>query len=200
MEAADGIIILISAAAAIAAVLAALFAGWQSLATAEQARSAEKQHELAEQVRKDQSQPYVFVDIRPDKNGFLMMLVVENTGPTVAQNVRVAFDPPLRSTTFPEVESLKFVREGIKALPPGRRIMWYFDTGPAIFENDVPKRYEVTVSADGPFGPVEEITYEIDFTILEHSEARDPGRLKDIADQLKKTNTTLTTIAKKVGQ
>jgi hypothetical protein len=198
VDSANWITVSISAAAAVAAILAALFAGTQSRAAATQASFARKQYELAELVRKDQAQPYVFADIRPDTNGFLMMLVVENTGPTVARNVRVTFDPPLRSITFPEVETLRFLREGIKALPPGRRIMWYFDTGPAIFENDVPKRYQVTVSADGPFGPSEEMTYEIDFTILEHSEARDPGRLKDITEQLKKTNNTLTTLARKL--
>jgi hypothetical protein len=43
---------------------------------------------------------------------------------------------------------------------------------------------------------VDQLGYEVDFTILEHSEARDPGRLKDIADQIKKTNNILVKIAK----
>jgi hypothetical protein len=199
MDTANWLTILISAAASIAAVLAAWFAGHQSLATAEQANIAQRQQELAEQIRKDQSQPFVFVDIRPDIGGFLMMLIVENTGPTVARNIRVDFDPPLRSVKFPEVANLLFIREGIKALPPGRRISWYFDTGPSIFSSDVPKKYRVRVNAEGPFGPTEEIEYDIDFSILENSEARNPAQLKDIVDQLKKTNNTLNTIAGRIS-
>lgn len=191
METADWMTILITAAAAIAAVLAALFAGSQALAAGEQANTAQSQLKLAQQVHRDQSQPYVFVDIRPDTGGFLMMLIVENTGQTVARNVQVKFDPPLRSVEFPEVADLRFLREGIKALPPGRRISWFFDTGPSIFAGDVPKQYHVRVNGEGPFGPLEELEYEIDFSVLENSEARNPGQLRDVVEQLKVTNKTL---------
>jgi hypothetical protein len=102
--------------------VAAFYAGSQAISTANQARSAEQQLELANQVRRDQAQPYVFVDIRPETNGFLMMLIVENTGPTIAHDVRVTFQPPLRSVSFPEVSQLRFIQEGINALPPGRRV------------------------------------------------------------------------------
>lgn len=202
MEAANWLTIIISAAAAVAATIAALYARTEALAAKKQATAAERQHELAERehelaelVRCDQVQPYVVADIRPGQDGFLMILIVENTGPTVARNVRVSFDPQLRSTTFPEVGDLRFLREGIKALPPGRRVSWYFDTGPAIFENDVPRKYQVDVRYDGPLGVSGHLEYEIDFSILENSEARDPGKLKDISDELKKANATLRSIA-----
>lgn len=198
MDTADAITVVIATAAALIAGVAAFYAASQAISAANQARSADQQLELANQVRKDQAQPYVFADIRPDTGGFLMMLVVENTGATVAHNVRVKFEPELRSINFPDVSQLRFLREGISALPPGRRITWYFDTGPAIFENDVPKKYTVTIDAMGPYGAVDQLQYEIDFTVLENSEARNPGQLIDIANQLKKTNATLAKVAKTV--
>jgi hypothetical protein len=175
MEAMNWITILIAMGAAVAAVLSAWWAGHQSLSAADQARSAQQQLELAEQVRKDQAQPYIYVDIRPDRTGHIMMLVIENTGSTVARNVRVSFEPPLVSTDFPEVADLEVLRTGVPALPPGRRISWYFDTGPSIFSHDVPKRYTVTIDGEGPFGAIDQLRYEIDFTILANSEARNLG-------------------------
>ena len=196
MDTADAITMVIAAAAALIAGVAAFYAASQALSAGNQAKSAEQQLELANQVRQDQAQPYVFADIRPDTGGFLMMLVVENTGTTVARHVRVSFEPELRSINFPDIVQLRFLQEGISALPPGRRISWYFDTAPAIFENDVPKKYTVTVDAEGPYGPVEQLRYEIDFTVLESSEARNPGQIVDVTEQLKKANATLVKVAK----
>jgi hypothetical protein len=83
------------AAALIAA--AALYFNWRSTrAAGRAARAAEEQTKVQQQLRIDAAQPYVWVDVRPDDaTATLLNLVIGNSGPTVAVNVRVRVDPPL---------------------------------------------------------------------------------------------------------
>jgi hypothetical protein len=186
---ASNIIALVAAAGAI---LAASFAGWQAHATSSQVT-------LDANIRKEQASPQVSVDVRPDESGFLMKLVVENLGPTVARNVRIKFDPPLKSASFADrVEGLKIFTDGIPSLPPGRQIRWLFDTGPAIFNNDVPKQYRVTIDSEGPFGPVPTLVYDLDFAILYNSDATATATLKDISKAIADNTKSLDKITAKL--
>jgi len=206
------IALVISILAALAGAAAAWFARSQARAAKDQALAAKDQVEIARQqailssddlalaklIRQDQSQPFVFVDIAPDESGFLLMIVVENAGPTIARNIRIRFDPPLRSATFKEVQNLQFPQDVIAALAPGRRIRWYLDTGPAIFGGNVPTSYGVTVNADGPFGPIDQLAYRIDLAILAGSEGRAQGRLKDLIDETRKSASALKDIRREL--
>lgn len=166
---------IIALVAAVGAFLAAGFAGWQARATSSQVT-------LDANIRKEQASPQVSVDIKPDESGFAMKLLVENLGPTVARNVRIKFEPPLTSVTYPDrFKDLKILTDGIPALPPGRQIRWLFDTGPAIFNNNVPKQYRVTIDSEGPFGPVPTLMYDLDFAILHDSDGSSTATLKDIS-------------------
>jgi hypothetical protein len=186
----------VSVVSAIAAVLAALFAGSQAIAARRQARYAEAELELADRVRKDQAQPYVFADLRPDEHDpQKIMLMVQNAGATVARNVRVTFNPPLKSVAKPDFEERAVLQGPISTLPPGRKIQWFFDIGFRIFESPgTPRRYTVTITADGPFGPVEELSYDIDLDEIRQSDAAAPVP-KRIADELRKAREALEKIA-----
>ena len=101
----------------------------------------------ARRAREDRTRPFVVVDIVPSKTSpLLLLLVVENIGQTLARDVKLKFDPPLR-TTFEQraIEDSSLVTEGILSMPPGRRIEGLFDQGPARSESDLPMRYDVTV-------------------------------------------------------
>ncbi|WP_431973277.1 hypothetical protein [Micromonospora haikouensis] len=201
MEALQTITIVVSVVGAVAAGLAAAFAGSQAMAATRQARYAQGQLELAEQVRKDQAQPYVFVDLAPDEHDpQKLMLVVQNTGMTVAHNIRVAFDPPLQSVTKPDfAETTPALLGPISVLPPGRRVRWFWEIGFRLFENpQTPRSYTVTVNADGPFGPVDELIYEVDLENLRYSDAAAPVS-KKLVDELQKSRKALETISQKVG-
>lgn len=195
----------VAVVSAIAAVLAALFAGSQAIAARQQARYAEAQLELAERIRKDQAQPYVIADLRPDEHDpQKIMLVVQNLGSTIARNIRVTFDPPLRSVAKPDFgDEVDGLHRPISALLPGRKVQWFFDVGFRIFEApEAPRRYTATVEADGPFGPVDELTYDIDLNELRESDAAAPVP-KRIADELRKAREALEKIAREqapVGQ
>ena len=75
--------------------LAALYFNWQSTQAAlRAAHAAEEQTKI--QLRIDAAQPYVWVDIRSDDaQGTRLNLVMGNSGPTVAEKVRVKVSPPL---------------------------------------------------------------------------------------------------------
>jgi hypothetical protein len=124
-----------AAVATVAAVVAALTAGaalyfnWRSARAADSAaRAAEEQTKIQRQLRIDAAQPYVWVDIRPDESqGMMLDLVVGNSGPTVAEKVRVTVDPHLPSTAQlgERVKAAQtLLSDGIESLPPGRTLMW----------------------------------------------------------------------------
>ena len=139
-----------------------------------QARAAEKQLAVAQQVQRENSEPYVVVDIRFYESHYpMMMLVVENVGPTVARDVKITFDPPLRSSLEDnegeqKMADLYILKNGIPMLPPGRKIETFFDSGFSRFKDgsEFPNRYFVGVEAKGPYGPVEPMKYVIDLEIF----------------------------------
>ncbi|MFF5202680.1 hypothetical protein ACFY3B_24030 [Micromonospora parva] len=198
MATSEAVTLLIAVVGAGTAIVAALFAGSQAVAATHQARYAQEQLNLAEQVRKDQAQPYVFADLRPDEQEPVkVMLVIQNTGSTVAKNVRVKFDPPLSSVAMPEfADEMEVLNRPIAAIPPGRALKWFFDISFQLFgAPDAPRRYNVTINADGPFGPVEELIYDIDLSDIGRSDAAAPLG-KKIADELEKARKALEKLAK----
>jgi hypothetical protein len=143
--------------------------GKRSAAAAERgSAAAEQQTEIQMQLRKDAAQPYVWIDVRPDDmTDVLVNLVIGNSGPTIAQNVRATIDPPLEA-----IDQLKdraetaqdLLRRGISSMPPGRILVWPLGQGFNLLNGNAPKRHTVTVTFEGPFGPVPPLTYVLDLT------------------------------------
>ncbi|QKW39377.1 hypothetical protein HUT06_39535 [Actinomadura sp. NAK00032] len=147
----------------------------QAISAKEQAAISQKQYEITERIRKEQNDPYVVVDIQesPFAKGFLY-LVIENIGTTIARNVRIEFNPPLRTSReatlgdaiHGNIRDAKIFANGIRMLPPRRRLEFLFDFGPDRLEEGLDNFYSVLVEADGPEGPAEPMRYEIDLNIL----------------------------------
>lgn len=148
------------------------------------ARAAEEQTEIQRQIRKDSAQPYVWADVRPDdESGFILTLVIGNSGPTVATRVRVTIDPPL-----PMVDQLKDraaaqdrIAAGLASLPPGRTLTWALGQGFALLRDGGPQMHVFTIEADGPFGPVPPVTYTVDLADWSDQIAQAPGSLRLVA-------------------
>lgn len=138
-----------------------------------QADSALRQLELSEKVRREQQEPYVVVNIRPSEHVTnVFMLVIENLGTTVARNVRIACNPPIERVAEQELSG-KFVlrdsfifKQGIPVMPPGWKIELFFDISHKRLNSNLPLQYTFTVDTDGPFGPVEQLKYEVDLRIF----------------------------------
>ncbi|GCD33700.1 hypothetical protein OEIGOIKO_01423 [Streptomyces chrestomyceticus JCM 4735] len=144
----------------------------QAVSAREQAEAAKKANELTEKAQQEQVQPYVVADIRERVPGSqLVVFSIENTGPTMARDVKVSVDPPLRSTLGGESDQKlnAAVTREIPVLPPKRQLIFMLDVGHRLFASDLPRRYTVVVQAKGPFGAVEPLTYTIDLDVLRHS-------------------------------
>ena len=145
--------------ALIVTVVALFFTGMAAIA-------AKDQTNIQRQLRKDAAQPYVWADVEPDSGqGTLIRLVVGNAEPTMATNVRVTFDPPLPvGEKFPgrSIEGQRRLAEGIRSLAPGRQLRWSAGAGYEVIVDSPKVIHKVTVTADGPFGPVEPLIYDLD--------------------------------------
>jgi hypothetical protein len=157
-------------------------------AAREQVSAAQRQAELQEAMWRDQAQPYVVADVRQDPGqGELLQVVLENRGGTVARNVHVSFDPPLHMALGQEQGPFTALDGGVSYLPPGRAMVWHLGISFRYFEGHdepLPDR-EVTVTCDGPLGPVEPLQYTLSFETLRHQSALAPGTLSRVEGAIK---------------
>lgn len=145
----------------VVAFLALIAAGWASVATWGQL-------DVARRVHREQNEPYVIVNIEPTAPGsFLMAVVIQNIGPTMARNVKIAVSPPLQSSLGDEFSTqiATAVARTIPMIPPGRRITYAFDT-PKRFGSGLPMVFDFTVTSDGPAGEVEPLVYTVDMGVM----------------------------------
>jgi len=179
----------IAIVALVISLLALPFTAWAAHAAARQAKAAHDQTEIQreqvaaarEQTRlqrelaREALQPYVWADIQPDmQQGTVMHVAVGNSGPTVARNVKVTFDPPLPSgkQQADKVESVQHtLAKGLRSLAPNRVLRWTLGAGYDLLSSDAPQVRTVRVEADGPHGPLPILEIEID--ISEWRQARD---------------------------
>lgn len=163
---------------ALAATIVALFA---AVFTGIAAKAAWDQTKIQRQLRIDAAQPYVWIDVRgSESQGRMFELVLGNTGPTLAQNVRVTIEPPLPAGQTYEGSrevAQRRLANGISNLAPGRRVAWSIGIGWDILENENLPVHRVTVYADGPFGPVPPLEYVVDLNALREIRDDPPGSL-----------------------
>ena len=82
-------------------------------------------------------------------------LTVKNHGATIARNVRMTFEPPLKSSIDDkqsDIGHLGFVDDGIPTLAPGRQIETLFDSFIQRRPENLPERYSVHLTYTGPDG------------------------------------------------
>ncbi|MFE7545567.1 hypothetical protein [Streptomyces platensis] len=133
-----------------------------------QTAAATRGNALTERAHREQAEPYVIADIRPRVPGSsLMVFSIENIGSTLARDVQLTIDPPLRTTQGEERDAVlnRAVARKIPTLPPKRTLLFNLDVGFNFFDSDVPLLYTVTVDAHGPFGKVDTLTYVIDLEV-----------------------------------
>lgn len=101
-----------------------------------------------QQVREDQSRPYVIVDFSFD--GLSVNLAISNTGTTPARDVSIVFDKQLVSPDRDRhVADFDVFNEPIPMMAPGRVILVRFGQGPDFFKPEapgVPLNYQATVT------------------------------------------------------
>jgi hypothetical protein len=123
----------------------------------------------ARRLREEQARPFVVVDFESSPAwSNLINLVIKNVSNTLATDVRMEFDPPLKSSDASnQLPSSLLIREGIPTLPPGRRIHVFFDATHERIKTDLPLRYDVTVSFKDYRGRQQErLLYRLDLEPL----------------------------------
>jgi hypothetical protein len=181
--------------AAVGAVIAAAAAVVALYFTAIAAKAARDQTKVQQKLREDAAQPYVWADVRTeDEHGVVMMLVVGNSGPTVATDVKVRIDPPL-----PNIEQLQGasaaqerLARGFKSLPPGRTLGWWLGQGWNVIAKEGPQVHRITITAQGPFGPIPELSYDIDLAEFREQEMTPQGSLNGLTNAVKELTKKIT--------
>jgi hypothetical protein len=125
--------------------IVAVLAAWIGLRQVHEARD----------LRIEQAQPYVFVDLQPNPaSPTLTDFVVKNVGATAAFKIRLLVDPPPTSTLYPhaaqprELAEYPLFAEGMPYLPPGVEFRFLFEDLPSLAarRDEFPDRYNVTVT------------------------------------------------------
>lgn len=145
------------AASSVGTLLVAITATW----------IARRQLIQARQLREEEAAPAVVVDVVPSPvSGHMLDLVIENIGKTAARDVKITFDPPVKSATNMagyELADWSAVRDGIQTLAPGRRLTALFDSAIDRFDSELPRQYVVTVESRDSHGrPQRAMTYTVD--------------------------------------
>lgn len=177
----ESITTITSSAAAVIATLVAL----ASLRFSKQAAdAAEKQTKLQQDVALAATQPYVWADVEGDtKQGTLINLVVGNSGPTFATNVRVRIDPPLPFGDMPDQFKTIVERRlapGLASLAPGRVLRWTLGAGPEVVGTERDQIHDIIVDADGQNGPVPTLSYRINLADFRETMDQPDGSLHAI--------------------
>lgn len=125
----------------------------------------------ARKLREEEAAPYVVVDIASGAvSRQLLYLTIENTGKTVARNVRVNFDPPLQQamdTAGYPIADWSALRDGVQTLTPGRKVDALFDEAEKLYAADTPRRYAVTIECKNGHGrQLPTVQYVIDLDRL----------------------------------
>jgi hypothetical protein len=166
-------------------ILSLMVAGFSLIYVRRSAKASREQTKQQKQASKDAAQPMLWVDIRGDDGqGQALVLLLGNSGPSIARNVKGTFDPAPPSTLDikPILENLK---QGIASLPPGRTMQWALGAPHNAVDWDANKPYLVRIEAEGPFGLIEPLEYVISIDDLQGSPAEPPGNRHAVAAELR---------------
>ena len=182
--------------AAIGAIASAIAAFTALIPARRAAKAAEEQTNLQLDVMRQAAQPYVWASIQPDQNsGTIFHLIIGNSGPTIARNIRITIDPPLPdldSSSHLVSQMQQDLKEGIISLAPRDTLHWYL--GPASKHITSDTTYKITTTADGPYGPLEPVEFIIRPQTLQAALAYPQGSLHSIRQELKKIDKSITAL------
>jgi hypothetical protein len=165
-------------------ILSLLVAGFSLIYVRRSAKASREQASQQKQAVKAAAQPMLWVDIRGDDGqGQALVLLLGNSGPSIARNVKVTFDPAPPSTL--DIKPiLQILKQGIASLPPGRTMQWALGAAHNTSDWDAHKAYRVRIEAEGPFGAMEPFEYVISVDDLDGLWPAPPGNLHAVAAEL----------------
>lgn len=143
--------------------------------TADMAREAKKSAALTEKSLEEmivnrnlEFAPYIVVYFDAMTDSPIFDLVVKNTGKTIANNIVIAFNPPLQSSLpYLDLSELSMLNKRIPSMPPEYEFRTAIDRLETRLESsDLPKVYEVKVTYTGGLdNKAREIQYLLDLNV-----------------------------------
>jgi len=115
-------------------------------------KSAEVSEETLKEMRESRDQeiaPYVVVYFDIPYGKSWIYLVVRNIGKSVANDVKMEFQPPLRNSDGDQINNMPLIRGGVGSIPPGYELKTLFDTTVSYFNSGLPLTYKVKVFYSG---------------------------------------------------
>jgi hypothetical protein len=168
----------------------------------EQARTAAEQTAIQRQLRQDAAQPYIWADLREDATqAALLHLELGNSGPTIATEVRVIVQPPLPATDN-NLERVRAVEArlaaGIRSLAPGRILRWNLGVAHQILAVEGGQRRTIRIEANGPFGSLAPLEYDVDPDDWRFTRAQGQGSLHLVQGSIDRVANTVDALASEV--
>jgi hypothetical protein len=154
---------------------------------------ARRQVNEARELREQQNRPFVVIDTDFERAAELF-LHVKNLGTSLARDVKIEIEPPLKSAVDIPVAKFKMLSDGISTLAPGKELRTFFDIGFRRHESDLPLVYAATVRYTDEKGKrrfEEKIDLDLEQYMHLHFASRDEihdvhARLKEIRDIFKR--------------
>lgn len=138
------------------------------------------------QTRTDESAPYVVVYFDIPYGSWIVYLIIKNIGKTVAENVKIEFQPDLESGhSDDKISQTPLMKNGIGSMAPGYELRTLIDSTVGYFgkEPPLPRSYQVTVTYSGGSPSVRRsLTQMLDLSIYEGLHFTD---VKDVGDVVK---------------
>lgn len=120
-------------------------------------RSAEVSEGILKEMKESRDQevaPYVVAYFDIPYGMPFIYLIVRNAGKSVAEDVKLEFQPPLKNSNGEVINDIPFIKEGIGSIPPECEIKTFFDTAISYFgKKELPLTYTVKVSYFGGLWP-----------------------------------------------
>lgn len=155
----------------------------------------------ASRLRREQTQPYVAVDMRQvgsgSTNARAVELVVKNFGATAAHNIRLESEPPLVSSDqLPGDWGAWGIFDVLPTLVPGQEwsTLWEDDAADRT-QSDLPKAHNVTVRCQDSRGrKLEPVVFCLDWTAHQYKIFRIVNGPHEIHAELEKIRKELATV------
>ena len=125
------------------------------------ASASKKSTEVSEGILKEMKEsrdqevaPYVVAYFDIPYGMPLIYLIVRNAGKSVAKDVKLEFQPPLKNSNGEAINNIPFIKDGIGSIPPEYEIKTFFDTAISYFgKKELPLTYTAKVSYSGGLWP-----------------------------------------------
>lgn len=119
-------------------------------ATKKSAEAAQRTLDELKETRDQETAPYVVTYFEASPESHIIFLIVKNIGKTTARDVKLRFDPHLKSSNQGiDMDMVSLIKSGIASMPPGYQIRTVFDSAISYFHANLPFHFTATISYSG---------------------------------------------------